>query len=182
MPRLLGVREYARHRGVSHVAVLKAIKSGRLDKSVRKGKRGPAIDAEVADLEWSANTDPAQQRAIPTDGAKGPEQGSLFRAPRERVDTGQAVTMARARATRETLLAQITHLNLERMKGELVPRKDVEAQAFAAGRKLRDALFGSLPGLAVELIAVREPREMERRLHAAITEILASVSKGDGRG
>ncbi len=182
MARLLGVREYARHRGVSHAAVSKAIKVGRLDKAVKKGKRGPAIDAEVADLEWAANTDPAQQRVHEPEPGGAGEQGSLFRAPREKPDQGQAITMARARATRETLLAQIAHLNLERMKGELVPRKDVETQAFATGRKLRDALFGSVPGLAHELIAIRDPREMERRLVAALTEILGSVAKQDGRG
>jgi hypothetical protein len=71
--KLAGVREYARHRGVSHTAVQKAIKTGRIAAAIvrAKGKRD-AIDVEAADRLWVANTDQAQQRP-PAPETKTPE-------------------------------------------------------------------------------------------------------------
>ena len=50
---LLSIRAYGRHRGVSHVAVLRAIRSGRIH-------RNPdgLIDADRAERDWAANTHP----------------------------------------------------------------------------------------------------------------------------
>jgi hypothetical protein len=49
---LMGVREYARHRGVSHVAVIKAVRTGRIVTN-DDGK----IESAQADRDWVANTD-----------------------------------------------------------------------------------------------------------------------------
>jgi hypothetical protein len=55
---LMSQREYARHRGVSHVAVAKAIKTGRIVEAVKSGK----IDWELADKLWLRNTDQSKPR------------------------------------------------------------------------------------------------------------------------
>ena len=47
----LSIRAYARHRGVSHVAVKKAIDTGR----ITQGADG-TIDPDRADREWEQNT------------------------------------------------------------------------------------------------------------------------------
>jgi hypothetical protein len=47
----ISVRAYARRRGVSHVAVLKAIKSGRIARQAN-GK----LDPEKADRQWAEHT------------------------------------------------------------------------------------------------------------------------------
>jgi hypothetical protein len=49
----LSARAYARHRGVSHVAVLKALRSGR----IVAGADG-MIDTAVADQTWQERTAP----------------------------------------------------------------------------------------------------------------------------
>jgi hypothetical protein len=54
MPQL-GIRAYARHRGVSHPVVLRALARGHI--TARNGK----IDADLADLQWQANTDPSKR-------------------------------------------------------------------------------------------------------------------------
>jgi hypothetical protein len=51
---LMGVREYGRNRGVSHVAVLKAVRTGR----IRQTQDG-LIDSDEADRDWAHNTHPA---------------------------------------------------------------------------------------------------------------------------
>lgn len=61
---LVGIREYARRRGVSHTAVRKAISTGRIAGALVKveGRKGPAIDVASADKLWALNTDQSQQR------------------------------------------------------------------------------------------------------------------------
>ncbi|WP_457912289.1 hypothetical protein, partial [Acidithiobacillus caldus] len=60
----LSVRAYAQHRGVSHTAVAKAIKAGRI--SVEPDG---TIDPAKADAQWARNTLPSQSLNI---GAKKP--------------------------------------------------------------------------------------------------------------
>lgn len=49
------VREFAKHIGVSHVAVLKAAQSGRLNRSVRRDDQGRVVDVEpvLGAKEWA---------------------------------------------------------------------------------------------------------------------------------
>ena len=49
----LSIRAYARHRGVSHVAVKKAIDTGRIT-ALPDG----TIDPDTADAQWAQNTLP----------------------------------------------------------------------------------------------------------------------------
>jgi len=53
----LSLRKYAAHRGISHPAVMKAIKAGRITP-----EPDGTIDPVKADRQWGARTDPAQQR------------------------------------------------------------------------------------------------------------------------
>jgi len=56
---MISIRAYADSRGISHTAVQKAIKSGRLVKCLGKSDSGAVkiADADLADKEWAANTD-----------------------------------------------------------------------------------------------------------------------------
>src|SRR3990167_2117706 len=51
----VSIRAYARHRGVVHNAVCKAIKAGRIQ--LNKDK---TLDVTQADLDWEKNTNPAK--------------------------------------------------------------------------------------------------------------------------
>ena len=53
MPKYMGYREYARHRGVTLSVVQNAIKKGRI-KATTVGKR-KKIEAEQADVDWEKN-------------------------------------------------------------------------------------------------------------------------------
>ncbi len=59
---LLSIRAYGRHRGVSHPAVLKAIKAGRIHQNAEG-----LIDSDQADRDWAANTHPVPRapHAVP---------------------------------------------------------------------------------------------------------------------
>jgi len=56
----LSIRAYARHRGVSHVAVLRAAKAGRVPLEA-----DGTIDPAKADIAWERSTDPGRSNAKP---------------------------------------------------------------------------------------------------------------------
>ena len=65
MSQPMTVRAFARALHVSHVAVRKAIASGRLAQSVGRGARGPVIiDVKLARAEWKAGA--AKMHAAPS--------------------------------------------------------------------------------------------------------------------
>ena len=68
----MGLREYARHRGVAPSAVEKALKSGRIQK-----ESDGTINQSKADAAWERNTSPAQQRKadqVPARPAPAPDK------------------------------------------------------------------------------------------------------------
>jgi hypothetical protein len=61
----LSIRAYARYRGVSHVAVKKAIDTGRIT-PLPDG----TIDPIAGDAQWAANTTPSRRSVTATEPAK----------------------------------------------------------------------------------------------------------------
>ena len=109
VPEPLSLRAYAKHRGVTHTAVRKAIAAGRLVESVVEVDGQPAISSAVlADEEWDRNTH------VP-----GPQKFSLV------------AEQARERHWK----ANLAELEYKARAGELVPKADARAGAvekFAA--------------------------------------------------
>ncbi len=61
----LSIRAYARRRGVSHVAVLRAIKQGRVPV-----EPDGTIDPAKADAAWERSTDPGRAKPKPKAGRR----------------------------------------------------------------------------------------------------------------
>jgi hypothetical protein len=107
----LSARAYARHRGVSHTAVQKALRAGRIT-ALPDG----TINAEVADRDWNAATEvrrPAEQ--VPADPTRvGLPAGSLATAEttvravlvEHGAPTAKALTLADVRLASEILRAR----------------------------------------------------------------------------
>jgi hypothetical protein len=173
-PRLLlGVRAYARHRGVSHVAVIKAIAANRI--SSRDGK----IDPEVADREWPNTTDPSR-KPIATNGkararpapapqvALEPTNGSV--PPEMPLGTGEdglpgvanIESYAKARAEREAYLAQLAKLDYETTVGKLVDAEVVKKTWFEAGRKVREAVLSVADRISPLVTGLADVAEVHR--------------------
>jgi len=162
MPELITPAEYARRRGVSHVAVGKAISKGRIT-TVLSGTGRKMIDPEVADIQWAKNTDPDQSARANAPKASVPIAGGGE-------SDGSAYWDARTR--RETAEASMSELKLKQLAGDLVDRKRVELAAAAAGRALRDAIMSVPTKLAPEFGAIADPWEIERRMQAALRQVL----------
>lgn len=181
--KLMGIREYARHRaargapGATHSAVRKAIESGRLAAALVAGDRGrQLIDQEKADLEWGLTTDPAQQRH--PDEQRKPEEVAAA-APRQLLITGESVdanqdqevgpenalaNRARVgfsvqRARTAAAKAELAELDLAERRNELISRVKVTDEYYRQATKLREAI------MAV-------PRRMSGRLTPKMVAVL----------
>ncbi|PQO23087.1 hypothetical protein C2I36_09465 [Rhodobacteraceae bacterium WD3A24] len=123
-------RQYARRAGISHTAVQKAVKDGRVV-TFADG----SIDAEASDARRAAYTDPSQQRgdqAAPTTEAPGPDA-----LPGD--GGGGQTTFLKARTMNEVLKAQERRLVIETKKGVLVDKARAEQLVFRLAREERDA-------------------------------------------
>ena len=161
----LSIRAYARHRGVSHVAVKKAIDSGRITP-----ESDGTIEPNRADLEWAQNTVSTRK---PTPAKTAP---AAVESPRARVmepaepaapvlSTG-GTSLLQARTVNEVVKAQTNKVRLAQLKGDLVDRSQAIAHVFRLARTERDAWLNWPARIAAQMAAKLESDAHE--LHVAI--------------
>jgi hypothetical protein len=175
----LSIRAYARRRGVSHVAVLKAAKAGRIPL-----EPDGTVDPVKADAAWQRSTDPGRANGRP----KAPRERlrpvgeAALRSVRETLKeeglpVGTNVTFLQARTAHETAKAHLTRLRLQRMRGELVDRASATALVFRLARQERDC-WCTWPARVAALIAAELGVEahavqtlMDRHVREHLTEL-----------
>lgn len=156
LEHLMTMNAYAKHQGVSHTAVRKAIDSGRLVKSVVNDKGRTLIHAEVADIEWAKNTDKAKQGNRKPEEGKGasPDAKMLKVVEAGKSDSVKAeassilnglvsegiLDINEARAMKETFLAKMAQLEYHRKLGQLVENAVVRKTAFAIANTVKNRL------------------------------------------
>lgn len=174
---LVSQREYARRRGISHVAVQRAIKAGRI--SAVDGKVNP----EQADREWVQNTDLSKPlnriTGDPKRGRPAGKQPEAVELAGEGKASGGGSGYAKARATREIYQAQLARLELERQQGILVRADEVRAAAFDAHRRTRDHLITLPERIAAIVAATTDPAEVQRILDDEIERICHELSSAE---
>ena len=172
----VSIRAYARHRGVSHAAIQKAIAAGRI-----AAEPDGTIDPAKADADWSANTGAARGRPTavkPVPAAAVSAVRDTLRESGAPVTTGGA-TFMQARTANEVLKAQTARLRLRRLKGVLVDRARAAAQVFRLARDERDAWL-NWPTRVSALMAAElgvDPHEMHTVLEAHVRNHLAELAE-----
>lgn len=183
----LSRRAYARHRGVAENAVRKAIAAGRITL-----EPDGTIDPEKADRNWTARTDPSQQRGAhaPSTAKSGRDTDQGKAVPRTALDAVQRtlresgekpdgdVTFLRARTANEIIKAQERSVRLAKIKGELVDRARAIATVFGLARRERDA-WVQWPARVAALMANElqvDPHQMETVLEKHVRRHLAELS------
>jgi hypothetical protein len=168
----LSIRAYARRRGVSHVAVLRAIKQGRVPVEA-----DGTINPVKADASWVRTTDPARTTPKPKSSAENLRPvgeaalGSVRETLKEQgLPAGGNVTFVQARTAHEIAKAHLARLRLQRMKGELVDRARATALVFRLAREERDS-WCTWPARVAALIAA----ELGAEAHAVQKVIEAHV-------
>lgn len=129
----LSIRAYARHRGVSHVAVKKAIDTGRI-KQLNDG----TIDPEMADAQWSLNTLTTRKKERSTAEHTASFSQQTQDVPSPPISAGNT-SLLQARTVNEVLKAQLNKVELAHRKKELVDRAQAIAHIFKLARVERDA-------------------------------------------
>ena len=177
---LITLREYARRRGVSHVAVQRAVNSGRI--STVNGK----IDPAEADGQWRENTDQSKPRNVITGAPKharipGQPPQPMALAGIDGLAGGIVNTTgyARARAARELYQALLAKLELDRQNGILVRADEVRVGAFNCARKTRDQLLALADRVATTLAAESDPAEVHRILTDEAERICEELSDAE---
>lgn len=189
-------RRYASMRGVSDMAVRKAIASGRISVEA-----DGTIDPAKADAQWDAQTDPAKQRGVHAQSlgartAAGTARAAATRSvPKEAIDavnatlsdtsadpssgSGGEVSFLRARMANEVLKAQTARVRLEKMKGELVDRARATNSVFDLARRERDAWQNWPPRVAANMAAELgvDPHRMEQVLDKFLRKHLADLAE-----
>jgi hypothetical protein len=181
----LSIRAYARHRGVSHVAVKKAIDTGRIT-PLPDG----TIDPVAADAQWAANTAPTRRsmaaepreasqapaaaRDIPQASAKMVREAA--EPPTPALSTG-GTSLLQARTVNEVVKAQTNKVRLARLKGELVDRSQAVAHVFKLARAERDAWLNWPARISAQMAAGLnvDPHVLHVALDAAVRQQLQDL-------
>jgi len=159
-----GIREYGRHRGVSHTAVRKAINDGRI--RINHG----IIDFEAADAEWAKNTvgstvvagrkiqpAPESRETIWRDGPPEPDPATIDRA-----------SFVTHRTRKEKAEADLAELKARKAIGESLDASDVR-KAFTEIGRIHSAAREAIPAqLATRLVGKSDLAEIVPILRAAL--------------
>jgi len=155
----LSIRAYAKVRGVSHVAVLKAIKAGRIPI-----EPDGAIDLGKADAAWERSTDPgrtkSRTKAKPSPETLKPVAAAAVGSVRETLkeqglpasgpfDKGSGVTFVQARTAHEIAKAHLARLRLR----VLSPRASAEPGRYATSRTIACLVWLGLVVLSLAVLA-----------------------------
>jgi hypothetical protein len=151
---LMGIREYGRHRNVSHVAVLKALRTGR----IRQNTDG-LIDAEKADRQWAANTHPARKAPHAMPAAFTDDQG-----------------FARARTVREHYEALNAKLDYEKRSAELVSAAEVKLAEITVLQEFKRAMLAIPERVAAQVAGEKGEGQVYAILSATIREALSEFA------
>ena len=176
----LSIRAYARHRGVSHVAVKKAIDTGRIT-PLPDG----TLDPEIADAQWAKNTlsrkaaeQPSQPArpspARPSPASRSPEVPD----PAQSLPSGGA-SLLQARTANEELKARLKQIALAEKKEELVDRAKAVAQVFKLARSERDAWLNWPARVSAQMASSLgvDAHTMHVALEAAVREHLIELGE-----
>jgi hypothetical protein len=173
----LSIRAYARQRGVSHVAVLRAIKQGRVIL-----EPDGTVDAAKANASWERSSDPGRRKPVAEKLRPVAEAavGSVRETLKEQgLPAGGNVTFVQARTAHEIAKAHLARLRLQRMKGELVDRARATALVFRLAREERDT-WVNWPARVAALMAAEldvEAHPMQKILETHVRAHLAELAR-----
>jgi hypothetical protein len=172
----LSIRAYARQRGVSHVAVLRAVKQGRVTL-----EPDGTVDAAKADASWERSSDPARRKSSAEKLRPVPQAavGSVRETLKEQgLPASGNLTFVQARTAHEIAKAHLARLRLQERRGELVDRAKASALVFRLAREERDAWI-NWPARVAALMAAElgvEAHPMQKVLEMHVRAQLSELA------
>jgi hypothetical protein len=205
----VNLQAYAAHRkrqglrGQTHVAVIKAIDSGRLtEPAVRKAGNRWHIDPALADAQWADNTnatsapdlpepiDPESQEPLepPSPPAKQAKAKQAKARPAEAASPQPATrskqppaasggpSIGEARRALAVYKAERERLAMMREKGELILVSEVRQEAARLARQVRDLLLMIPNRNAAKLATLQDQEEIRVLLQTEIESALRGLA------
>jgi hypothetical protein len=174
----LSIRGYARHRGVSHTAVQKALRAGR----ITKGSDG-LLNPTTVDRQWNSNTDETKSRNSVSGnpgrrhrpGSPPLPASSEARSPDPTGPSPAETGYIKARAVREGYAARLAKLDFELRSGSLIEADVVRVTAFNLARRCRDMLLNIPDRISPIIAGCSDSREVHRLLTAEIQLVCAEL-------
>ena len=172
----LSIRAYARQRGVSHVAVLRAVKQGRIVL-----EPDGTVDSAKANSSWERSSDPGrhQPRTEKLRPVAEAAVGSVRETLKEQgLPFSGNLTFVQARTAHEIAKAHLARLRLQERRGELVDRANAAALVFRLAREERDAWI-NWPARVAALMAAElgvEAHAMQKVLEAHVRTQLTELA------
>lgn len=187
MGERVSIREFARRIGVSHVAVLGAIRRRVLVDAIVVEGENKFIDVDVGMSEWRRNADESMRRdGRTTSFAPAATNAATKSAARSADDITPESGYQKARTVREIFAARMLRLEYEREAGLLVSVESVQHRIADHVRAALDALAASRRRLAPVLALETDPRKVESILeqsHREVAEAMAGLGPAEiGRG
>lgn len=175
---LVTFSEFAAIKGCTKAAVTHATKSRILAAVVEKdGKRW--LDRDLALELWRKNT-------LKNNAAKVDEPDPVM--PRDACELRQQVAglpddeipeLNESRARREHYQAELAKLEVDLKRKDLVPAVDVEKEAFALGRSVREALANLADRLSHQLAGETDPTVIHQLLSDEHRDALSSLADSE---
>ena len=156
--RLLTRKAFAAERGVSLSYVARLAREGVLP--VRAGNK---LDADECNAILDATTD-----------ASKANDGNRNGAPPKAAPPGGLVE---AKTVHETYRARLAKLRFEEAEGKLVDKAQVEREAYAEGRAVREAFGGLGARLRDKLAGEDDPVAIQQAIDAEVTRILTELAE-----
>lgn len=193
----IGVREFARQVGCSHVLILNLIKAGKMpqnkDGSIpldegliayenRKKKKEPKEkDTKKKKSATKKRKSPKKIKELPDDDPPEAGEEKEESAPKltsDKLISARDITTQfnKARLAEKTYQAKLREIEYKLKKGELVTRADVESDASAVAAEVRERLT-SIPVRISALCEHQPARKIEEVMTDAIQDALVSFSK-----
>lgn len=194
----IGVREFARQVGCSHVLILNLIKAGKMPQNKdgtipldaglvayenRKKKKDPKEKKEPKTKKAAQKKRKSTKKIKELPDNDPPEDGEESEAEPQKLTSEKLISARdittqfnRARLAEKTYQAKLREIEYKLKKGELVTRADVEADAAAVAAEVRERLT-SIP-VRISALCERQPaRKIEEVMTDAIQDALISFSK-----
>lgn len=167
-PRGTSLLVFAQRVGVQVEAVRKAIRTGRLERSVGRNARGQVVilDVDMALREWRDNADPAKLEASGRLVAAG-NLGNGLEAPRD------LLGIQEARRRELDARARRAELAIARQLGHVVDVAEVETRWATIAVTLRTRLLGISSRLKQERpdLSVADIEAVDRLVREALEEL-----------
>ena len=162
---LVTFSEFAAIKGCTKAAVTHATKSRILAAVVEKdGKRW--LDRDLALELWRKNTLKNNAAKVDEPDPVKPRDARELRQQVAGLPDDEIPELNESRARREHYQAELAKLEVDLKRKDLVPTVDVQKEAFALGRSVREALANLADRLSHQLAGETDPA----RIHAVLTD------------